>query len=93
MNTIFLKRENAKSIDLDEEGILYHENAFDKKYIANISAMAIWDIIDGKNTAKEIAKEIATACNVSLLDIEEDVYNQLTAFQELGLIDEVKRTT
>jgi hypothetical protein len=88
-NVIFYKSANAKVIDLNEEGIIYLAPAFRKKYIANTTAMAIWDLIDGSRTAQEITQEIADVCEVDFDAIKDDIYGQLAAFQELGLVEEV----
>ncbi len=91
MNKI-TKSPFSNCIDLGEEGILYLEQRFDKRYIINITVLAIWDLIDGQRTPQEIAEEIATACEIPLAEIEKDIYQQLATFQELGLIEEVKET-
>ncbi len=84
----FSKSANVKCIDLYEEGVLY---LFDnlKKYIVNPTAMAIWDLLDGQRTAQQIAQEIANVCEVDFEAIKDDIYGQLAAFQELGLVEEV----
>ncbi|NTW33466.1 MAG: radical SAM protein [Bacteroidetes bacterium] len=87
---IFIKLPKLNIIDLGSEGIIYNQSDFDKKHIANITAMCILDLIDGKRTAINIAKEIATICNIKYDDIKEDVYMQLSAFLDFGFIEEAK---
>jgi uncharacterized protein len=91
-NRVFALSPKAVSCSLEDEGILWVDGKCDKKYIANLTTMAIWDLIDGSRTAQEIAQEIANACEVKFEDIEEDIYKQLTSLEELELIDEVKET-
>ncbi len=90
---IFCKSEHAKIIDLNEEGVIYLTPEFRKKYIANTTAMAIWDLLDGQRTAQQIAQEIAKVCEVDVAAIKDDIYGQLAAFQELGLVEEVQTTS
>ncbi len=92
-NKAFFKPDKVEEIDLEEDGILYIEGDSEKKFIANTTTMAIWDLIDGKRTAQEIAQEIANVCEVKLEDIEEDIYKQLATLKELGFVEEVKETT
>lgn len=89
-NVIFLKSKHARIIDLNEEGIIYLTPEFRKKYIANTTAMAIWDLLDGQRTAQQIIQEIANVCEVEFETIKDDIYDQLAAFQELGLVEEVQ---
>lgn len=88
-NNIPLSRTvNAKCIDLGEEGILYSQSK-DKKHIANTTAMAVWDLIDGKRTAQEIAREIANVCGVEPYEIEDEILHQIILLKELGIIEVV----
>jgi hypothetical protein len=82
----FQKNENARSIDLEEEGVLYMENNFGNKYIANVTTMSIWDLVDGEHTANEIATEIAEVCGVKVEEIQDDIFNQLGSLVELGFL-------
>jgi hypothetical protein len=84
---IFRKCQNVNVIDLDDEGVIYKENSDDEKLIANTTAMAIWDLLDGQRTSLEIAREIANACGVKCDVIETDIYNQLAQFEKLQLIE------
>ena len=88
-DAVFCKSENARVIDLDEEGIMYLAPEFGQKYIANTTTMAMMDLIDGNRTAKQITQEIANVCEVDFETIKDDIYGQLAAFQELGLVEEV----
>lgn len=85
----FRKSVTAGCIELDDEGILYSTDKFDKKIIANTTAMAIWDLLDGQRTVQQIAQEIANVCEVEFEAIKDDIYGQLAAFQELGLVEEI----
>jgi hypothetical protein len=87
---IFRKCQNVNVIDLDDEGVIYKEKSIDEKFIANTTAMAIWDLLNGRRTSLEIAQEIANACGVKIEEVETDVYNQLTKFMELGFVEEKK---
>jgi uncharacterized protein len=78
------KNKNAHSIDLEEEGVLYMENDFGNKYIANVTTMSIWDLVDGERTAKGIAAEIAEACGVEVEEIQDDIFKQIGSLVELG---------
>jgi hypothetical protein len=78
-----IRSQHSNLIDLGEEGILLFQSQ--KRYIANTTAMAIWDLIDGQRTAQEIAN----VCEVEFETIKDDIYGQLAAFQELGLVEEV----
>lgn len=86
----FRKSVAAGCIELDDEGVLYSTDKFDKKIIANTTAMAIWDLLDGQRTAEQITQEIADVCEVEFETIKDDIYGQLAAFQELGLVEEVQ---
>ncbi len=86
---LYKKSIDAKCIDLNEKGIFYIENRFNIKYIANSTALAIWDLLDGQRTAQQITQEIANVCEVEFETIKDDIYGQLAAFQELGLVEEV----
>jgi hypothetical protein len=83
---IINKTEDSKLIDLGDEGLICHQ---DKKHMANITSMAIWDLLDGNRTAQQITQEIANVCEVDFDTIKDDIYGQLAAFQELGLVEEV----
>jgi radical SAM protein with 4Fe4S-binding SPASM domain len=85
-NLIPQKSVNARVVDLDEDGIIYIEGDIDKKYIANITTMAIWDLIDGRRTSMEIAGIIADLCNVNSEEIYEDIYKQIAILKELGFV-------
>ena len=85
----FTKNSLAETIDLDEEGLIFVSNMPNKRYIANTTTMSIWDLIDGRRSAQDIAHEIANACEVNLAVIEADIYKQLSILQQLGLIEEV----
>jgi hypothetical protein len=89
-SSIYQKNIHSKVIDLDDEGVIYRENSDDEKLIANATAMAIWDLLNGQRTSYEIAQEIALACGVKCEEIENDIYDQLTQFSKLQLIDEKK---
>ncbi|MCI5147191.1 MAG: SPASM domain-containing protein, partial [Candidatus Electrothrix sp. AR3] len=84
---VITKCPNATTIDLEEEGIVCNH---DKRYVLNSTGMAIWDLIDGQRTAQEITQEIANVCEVESETIKDDIYGQLAAFQELGLVEEVQ---
>ncbi len=89
-NSSFSKISKAVLYPLDEDdGIIYLEGEEEKKYIANTTTMVIWDLIDGNRTAQEITQEIANVCEVEFETIKDDIYGQLAAFQELGLVEEV----
>lgn len=78
------KSKNARSIDLEEEGVLYMENDFGNKYIANVTTMSIWDLVDGERTAEGIAAEIADVCGVEVEEIQDDICKQIGSLVELG---------
>jgi uncharacterized protein len=80
---------NVGIVELGNEGILYLKNNEEEKYIANVTTMAILDLLDGHRTAQEITQEIANVCEVEFETIKDDIYGQLAAFQELGLVEEV----
>jgi hypothetical protein len=88
--SIYKKNRKSNEIDLGEEGIIYNREGGDEKFIANTTAMAIWDLIDGQRTSQEIAQAIAHACGKGLEDIEHDVYAQLKELRDLDLIEETK---
>lgn len=84
---VLLKARGCACVDLEEDGVIgFHQ---DKKYIANTTTMAIWDLLDGHRTAQDITQEIANVCEVEFETIKDDIYGQLAAFQELGLVEEV----
>lgn len=85
---VLKKISSVVEIDLGEEGILTC-GANNKKYIANVTVMAIWSLIDGHCTAKEIANRLASNFDVNVEAIERDIYEQLTLFKELGFVEEV----
>lgn len=89
MHETILLKLNVKAIDLGEDALLVKEH-LNQKYIANTTAMAIWDLIDGSRTAQQITQEIANVCEVEFDTIKDDIYGQLAAFQELGLVEEVQ---
>ena len=89
---ILKKNVELNIIDLDTEGIAYRTDHFDKKYILNVLSMAILDLVDGKRTNQEIVQEIATVCEIPLIKIEKDIYQQIATFKELGFVEEVKET-
>jgi len=85
-DTILFQTTDSKCIDLGEEGILYSETQGDK-HIVNITAMAVWDLIDGNRTVSEIVREVAKVCDVKAEEIEADIYRQLEMFKELRLVE------
>jgi hypothetical protein len=87
-STIFRKKGDSKAIDLDEEGVIYQINRIEEKFIANTTAMAIWDLLDGRRTSQEIAQAIALTCGAKLEEVEFDVYNHLEKLRDLGFIRE-----
>jgi radical SAM protein with 4Fe4S-binding SPASM domain len=88
-NSIFAKSKDTNKIDFTNNGIIYKNTSL--WYSGNITSMAIWELIDGKRKAIKIAKEIADACEVKPNDIQEEIYQQLRSFQELGFIEEVQK--
>ena len=84
---IYKKNPRSKVLDLDDEGVIYKENSDEEKLIANTTAMAIWDLVDGQRTSLEIVQEIALACGVKCEVIENDIYEQLAQFEKLQLIE------
>lgn len=86
LSTKLQKNRNARSIDLGEEGVLYMENNFGNKYIANITTMSIWDLVDGERTAKGIAAEISQVCGVEVDQIQDDIFKQIGLLVELGFL-------
>ncbi len=83
-----LKAKGSTCVDLEEDGVIGFKYQ-NKKYIANTTTMAIWDLLDGSRTAQQITQEIANVCEVEFDAIKDDIYGQLAAFQELGLVEEV----
>ncbi|HQP04752.1 MAG TPA: PqqD family protein [Bacteroidales bacterium] len=55
----------------------------------NTTAMAIWDLMDGHRTLREIAEEIANICEVDVAIIQDDVSAQVGSFYNLGFVEEV----
>jgi len=51
--------------------------------------MAIWDLMDGHRTLREIAEEIANICEVDVAIIQDDVSAQVGSFYNLGFVEEV----
>jgi len=92
LNCIFVKNTAAEVIDIDEEGILFLNSTPGNRYIANTIAMAIWDILDGTCTVREIVQEIAGLCMAEPSEIEEDIIQQLAMFKDLGFVEEVKKS-
>jgi uncharacterized protein len=86
----FKRNPSVELIDLEQDGIFFFKNQPSKRYLANTTTMAFWDIIDGTRTAQQIAHEIANVCEVEFETIKDDIYGQLAAFQELGLVEEVQ---
>ena len=90
---ILIKCPSARIIDLFDEGILFMEDSPQKRYSANSTTMAIWDLIDGNRTSNEIAQEIATVGEVNVIEIEDDIYELLASLLKLEFVEEVKETT
>ncbi len=89
-NVIFKKNNDLKAIDLDDEGIIYKKDSLEEKYIANATAMIIWELIDGRRSSEDIANEVAEICNIKVEDIESEIYAQLIEFKNLDFVAEVK---
>jgi hypothetical protein len=87
--SVFLKSDTVCCIDLDDSGLIFTKNKIDKKYIANATTMAIFDLINGCRTARIIVEEIADVVKTKAEDIESDIYSQLTTLKELGFIKEI----
>jgi len=88
-----VKCSSVRVIDLFDEGILFLNNAPQNRYSANSTTMAVWDLIDGNRTSKEIAREIALVGEVNVIEIEDDIYELLASLRKLGFIEDVKKTT
>jgi hypothetical protein len=91
--SILIKCSSARIIDLFDEGILFMEDSPQKRYSANSTTMAIWDLIDGSRTSKEIAQEITSVGEVNVIEIEDDIYELLASLRKLGFVEEVRETT
>src|ERR1035437_1397663 len=87
--SIFIKCPSARIIDLFDEGILFMENSPQKRYSANSTTMAIWDLIDGCRTSKEIAQAIASVGEVNVIEIEDGIYELLASLLKLGFVEKV----
>lgn len=87
--SILIKCPSARIIDLFDEGILFMEDSPQKRYSANSTTMAIWDLIDGSRTSAEIAQEIAKVGEVNVIEIEDDIYELLASLRKLGFVEEV----
>jgi uncharacterized protein len=84
---VFCRAAGSGVIDLNDSGVIYRHDNFENKYITNSVGMAIWDLLDGCRTAKEIAEEIAGACKFPLCDIESDIYEQLSLLYSYKLVE------
>ena len=84
------KCHDSNSLDIGEEGIIYTKGNINNKYIANITTMVIWDLIDGKLTSQEIAQIIANICEIPIEEIEKDIYMQIATFKDLCLVELMK---
>jgi hypothetical protein len=82
-----VKCTSVRLIDLFDEGILFMNDAPQNRYSANSTTMAVWDLIDGNRTSKEIAQEIASVGEVNLIEIEDDIYKLLASLLKLGFIN------
>ncbi|NTU69998.1 SPASM domain-containing protein [bacterium] len=85
---IFKRKDDIRSIDLGNEALLYRENS-GIRYVANATLMVIWSLIDGCITGENIAKKIATICEVPVADIENDIYEQFCTLYDLGFIESI----
>ncbi len=92
-DSIFFLSENSHRIDLNDKGIIFLTDRFDKKYIVDSITMAIWDLIDGTRTVKKIIEEIHIACNAEYLKIKKDVCKQLSILEAIGIVKRRKVTT
>jgi uncharacterized protein len=88
-NLLVTKSANVSCIDLGDKGVLVSttNDDFKTNYIANVTSMAIWDLVDNKKTAKQIADKMAVACEKGCEEIEEDIYNQIAIFERLGFVE------
>ena len=89
----YKKNSSVRVIDLFDEGILFSTDKPLKRYSANSTTMAIWDLIDGNRTSAQIVREIASVGEVNVIEIENDIYELLASLQKLGFVEEVKGTT
>ena len=85
----FRRNPMVHVIDLFDEGIFYMNNLPQKRYSANSTTMAVWDLIDGLRTAEKIALVIATIGEVDVTEVEDDIYQILNTLNELEFISEV----
>ena len=58
----------------------------DSIYTLNEVGTLIWELIDGKNSANQIAEEICTTYEVSPEDAMKDTVDFLKSLEEAGLI-------
>ncbi len=86
-NSVLKKSQDARCIDLGEEGLLFSNNYPQKKYVANTMTMAIWDLINEKSTINEIVSDIAYLCNIKSDKIYNEIYQQLIKLKENKLIE------
>ncbi|MCI5218070.1 MAG: SPASM domain-containing protein [Candidatus Electrothrix sp. LOE2] len=88
--SIFFLSENSHRIDLNDKGIVFLTDKFNKKYIIDSITMAIWDMIDGIRTVENIIDEIYSVCNAEYLKVKEDICKQLSILEAIGIVKRKK---
>jgi hypothetical protein len=86
-NGVLKKSPNVACIDLEDEGVLFFKDNPEKKYIANVMTMLIWDLIDNKFNVENIISNIANLCNEEPINISKDIYSILEELKKNNLIE------
>ncbi len=84
------KREDIINEIIEDETVIYDPKNHNVHHL-NPVAGVIWDLCDGRNTAKEIAKEIVDVLEADHSQVEGDVTKTIEEFQSKGLLEEVSK--
>lgn len=86
MNYVNPKRQNIRSISVEEE-LMLHDAATKQVYTLNPTAALIWSLCDGAHTLDQIVTAVSTQFGkTTSADIQQDVQQTVASFKKYNLL-------
>jgi hypothetical protein len=94
LNNLYTKKNDLVARDIAEETIIVpirsNVGDLDSIYTLNEIGSMIWQLIDGKNSVREIAKAVCNAFEVTLQVAEKDTIDFLNTLEQASLVSSSK---
>jgi PqqD family protein of HPr-rel-A system len=79
-------RDDLHVVELDGEAVVYDETTGDLHHL-NAVATVVLELCDGTATAREVARDVATAFEAAPPDVERHVRRCIREFRSVGLLE------